>query len=299
MSPIDDRASIIDDAGRSAFPEALTEALRASGLPLSRVQSRLHALGTPVTVATLSYWQSGRSLPLRKNSLRALANIETITGLPPGSLRNLLPRTKTQTTQVLGREFESTFLSRALKELEFEHNPPSELMSIEITVHLDAERHITRSRMQRTVRSLAVELQRLPMVLISCADPAPRVAEARGFRIGREFRDNSLGVMIAEMLLDPAPAHGELAHLDAHIEWGLGGPGVCSYDWALPQSAHDFRLVIEFDGNAPRQATAYGLAEMNPADEELFRHEVPVVDNRVEMQLTDPGVGIFGLNWDS
>lgn len=297
VPPRDDKASIIDDAGRSAFSEALTEALRTSGLPLSRIQARLEALGTPVTVATLSYWQSGRSLPLRKNSLRALGNIETIVGLPAGSLRDLLPRTRPTTTHILGRQYESSFLARALKELDLEHNPPAELMNIGLTVHVGPDRHIMWSRIHRTVRSHAAELQRLPIVLLSCTNPAPRVAEAQGFHIGREFRDNSIGVMIAEMVLDPAVGYGQLAHLDADIEWGRGGPEVCGYDWALPQSAHEFHLTVEFEGEAPERATAYGLAEVNPTDEELFRHDVPVTDGRVEMHLTDPGVGIFGLNW--
>lgn len=297
MSPLDDQPSIDGDPERPSFADALGEALRASGLPLSRIQSRLESLGTPVTVATLSYWQSGRSLPLRKNSLRAVNNIEAITGLPPGSLRNLLPRTRTAITRVLGREFESSFLARAMQELQLDYRTPIELIDIDIEVTIGVDGRIRHSHVRRVLRSRTAELTRLPLVLISCADPAPRVVESKGFRLGREFRDNTLGVMIGEMLLDPVPEYDEIATLDAQITWGTTGPPVEGYDWALPQAARTFRLYIEFEGRVPTEASAYGFAEFNPTGDEMFRHGMPISGNRIELHLDDPGSGIFGLSW--
>lgn len=47
--------------------------------------------GTPVSAATLSYWQSGRSLPSKQRSLAAVAVLERALHLDRGALTTLLP----------------------------------------------------------------------------------------------------------------------------------------------------------------------------------------------------------------
>ena len=55
------------------FATALRAAVQARGLGLERIQERLRAEGVAVSLATLSYWQSGRSRPARRESLVTLA----------------------------------------------------------------------------------------------------------------------------------------------------------------------------------------------------------------------------------
>ena len=83
-SPGDEAAA--DDRG---FAAALSEAIRDSGLSLERLSDRLVRAGTPLTAATLSYWQTGRSRPTRAASLRALTGLEGALSLPPGYLTAL------------------------------------------------------------------------------------------------------------------------------------------------------------------------------------------------------------------
>jgi transcriptional regulator with XRE-family HTH domain len=75
----------------AAFADALRSALAARGLALERVAAHLQARGHPVSIATLSYWQSGRSIPARAQSLRALGALETILQVPRGQLAQLVP----------------------------------------------------------------------------------------------------------------------------------------------------------------------------------------------------------------
>ncbi|WP_079135133.1 hypothetical protein [Streptomyces qinglanensis] len=77
--------------GRRAFAAELRAALVHRGLPLERVCSRLAARGIRLSPATLSYWQHGRTVPERYNSLRAVAELEDILRLPGGTLGALLP----------------------------------------------------------------------------------------------------------------------------------------------------------------------------------------------------------------
>lgn len=72
------------------FPDALRAAIAASGLSLDRIQYRLGRRGVRISVATLSYWQSGRRRPERPTSIAALGQLEEVLGLGPSALSALL-----------------------------------------------------------------------------------------------------------------------------------------------------------------------------------------------------------------
>ncbi|MEU3274763.1 hypothetical protein SAMN05421630_104413 [Prauserella marina] len=72
------------------FAVALRAAIRARGLGLERIQYRLRRKGVPVSLATLSHWQSGRCRPERPGSLAALHYLEEVLEVPAGSLLRLL-----------------------------------------------------------------------------------------------------------------------------------------------------------------------------------------------------------------
>lgn len=62
----------------TTFPETLAAAISARQVTLDSLSRQLRALGTPVATASLSYWQTGRSVPSRPSSMRALGNLETL-----------------------------------------------------------------------------------------------------------------------------------------------------------------------------------------------------------------------------
>ena len=72
------------------FDAALRAAIVASGLSLDRLRTKLAERGMPVGITTLSYWQRGLRRPERPDSLRAVAMLEQILGLPDRSLTVLL-----------------------------------------------------------------------------------------------------------------------------------------------------------------------------------------------------------------
>lgn len=73
-------------AGSRRFALAFEGALTAAGLSLRALHRELLARGHPVSVATLSYWRTGRSRPEREDSMAALACVEEILRLPAGAL---------------------------------------------------------------------------------------------------------------------------------------------------------------------------------------------------------------------
>ena len=73
------------------FAAELSHAIEARGLTLARVRAHLEMLGLPVSVATLSYWTTGRSRPNRRKSLAIVQALEGVLKVPSGSLVDLLP----------------------------------------------------------------------------------------------------------------------------------------------------------------------------------------------------------------
>ena len=78
------------------FATALRTAITNRGLGLERIREHLSQHGVTVSLATLSYWQSGRSRPERKASLQAVVHLEHVLQLTPGHLSELLgpPRSR-------------------------------------------------------------------------------------------------------------------------------------------------------------------------------------------------------------
>ncbi|MGO4957378.1 hypothetical protein ACTQ49_08925 [Luteococcus sp. Sow4_B9] len=71
---------------QAVFAQRLREALHNSALSLEECASALVERGTPVSGATLSYWSTGRSVPKRAGSLRAVSELERILDVPAGWL---------------------------------------------------------------------------------------------------------------------------------------------------------------------------------------------------------------------
>ena len=74
-------------AASGSFADVLRTAIEVRGLGLERIRDRLDAQGISLSVATLSYWQSGRSQPGRKQSIAALPHLEQLLALDQGSLQ--------------------------------------------------------------------------------------------------------------------------------------------------------------------------------------------------------------------
>lgn len=66
------------------FAGRLSQALTERKLPLDRVRSRLAEQGLAVSVATLTYWSTGRSVPSRSSSLAVVSALEEVLGTSPG-----------------------------------------------------------------------------------------------------------------------------------------------------------------------------------------------------------------------
>lgn len=72
------------------FTQAFRGALAQSGKTLVEVVDALAERGVKLTQATLSYWQSGRSVPRRQSSIAVLNDVEEVLGVEKDMLSNAL-----------------------------------------------------------------------------------------------------------------------------------------------------------------------------------------------------------------
>lgn len=80
----------MDAVRAEEFADVLRSAIAERGLGLERIREHLARHGVRVSLATLSYWQTGRSRPERRTSLAAVGHLEEVLGLPSGRLSSLL-----------------------------------------------------------------------------------------------------------------------------------------------------------------------------------------------------------------
>ena len=198
------------------FHAALRAAISARGLALQRLQHRLDQSGLHVGVGTLSYWQSGRRRPERPESLRAVAALEEILGLPPRSLIVLLgpPRPR-------GRAARLPRPARRYAELAAPVSPLARLIgavdgrlrliSTYDDVTVGAGRAIRRhdhlqvvEARQEADRHLAV-FEGGP----GCDTDRVAVTAVDNCRIGRIRRDRNAGLVVAELLFGKRLAVGD------------------------------------------------------------------------------------------
>ena len=78
----------------SDFAIALRDAIADRGISLAALSRRLRDSGNPLSVATLSCWQSGSRRPEGANSLAALDELEHLLQVPTGALAEQIGRTR-------------------------------------------------------------------------------------------------------------------------------------------------------------------------------------------------------------
>ena len=72
------------------FAQAFRDALAQSGMTLVEVVEALAERDVKLTQASLSYWQSGRSVPRRQSSIAVLSDVEEVLGAQKDTLVNAL-----------------------------------------------------------------------------------------------------------------------------------------------------------------------------------------------------------------
>ncbi|WP_114853351.1 DNA-binding transcriptional regulator [Brachybacterium sp. YJGR34] len=291
-------------ADEGLFAPELRAAIERSGLSLTAISQRLRARRRPVSVGTLSNWQSGRSMPGGEQSLGVVAALEDLLGRPPDSLADLVgaPRLRGRSmrpTSFVGRRSSKEVFRDALDALGFE---APEQYAHERVFHqlavIDSSTTVQRFDYRLTVRALESGICRLPAVhVLEPTEPnvAPSYIPLEGCSVGRRVVWPERRAYGVELRIDGWLDAGQVAVFAYRVEMHAAASEVTGSLYSLPRRANDVLLEVEFRGGR------------RPVDVERYRRTeageivTPVrLDQRDRVQLSESrfGPGTFGLRWD-
>ncbi|XVX21273.1 hypothetical protein ACQP1U_05195 [Actinomycetota bacterium] len=293
-------------AREQEFHQALAEAIRHRGLPLERLQRRLEQAGTPVSIATLSYWQSGRSLPTRARSLEALAQLERLLEVQPGELARLAAASRHPRGRNIADHRHVLPLGELTTALLAELGLAPGIDFTQLSSHdrltVGADRteqtHLART-MHRCDREGA---QALPLVVTQEADEqvVPTVEAVSGCRVGRTIEVPAHRLLVGELLAPRPLAVGELLLAEVLATWAPTRTTVQRTERAIVDTVHDATLEVRFHPDAlPARVCGYVISSTgHPAPGEPGEWDLPLHGCEVQSVRLGAQPGVHGIRWD-
>ncbi|QYJ04637.1 hypothetical protein KUV85_02860 [Nocardioides panacisoli] len=241
--------------GQTDFADLLRDAVAARGLGLERIRARLDHAGTPVSVATLSYWCSGRSQPERRTSLAALPHLDAILDLPAGTLAQSLacPRDRGRRRDVARLEsvWPEVTTREVLDQLDTAGDGDLERLSVHDLITVGPDRREQGMYVREVVRARRDGIDR--RVVLHCVEDGTagptQLITGNGCRAGRCVTgpDGTFGAEL--MFLEPL-ARGETAVLEYLVATTPPRPLETCYARRFRVPVREYVLQVRFDGSA-------------------------------------------------
>lgn len=279
-----------------SFAHELRLAIDRRGLALDRIRERLEQRGVTVSVATLSYWQSGRSLPGRKASIAALPHLEDVLALDPGHLRRTLPltRDRPRRSAVPGLEalWPETPRADLLSSLDTRWDADLERVVLHDILRIGPDRRQVSLTVRQVLRARADGPDR--RVVLHCHDdrsaPPAQIRALQGCEVGRVLRSEDHGATAAELLFHSPLSRGDTVIIEYVAASPGPGPLETTYSRRLRMPMREYLLQVEFDAGAlPDETIAF-------TDE---RDSAITLDpaHRAHLAHTDVTPGVAGMRW--
>lgn len=291
------------------FNEALRAAIQASGLSLERIQSRLRTRHVTISMATLSYWQSGRSQPERRGSLLALRHIEELLDLPAGSLARLLghprPRGRWRArTGAEGLRIDAMWppddnVAAMLDQFDDGWDDALIRISHHDLVLVGADRGERSLRTRQVLRADRDGADR--WVLTHHVDgpgsPLPTVLALRHCRVGRVVCDRHRGYVVAELLFDRELLRGETIMIEHEVVSRPPYPVSSNFERKLRFPVREYVMEVGFDPVArPASCHHYVATAVERAPERVRALELDP-SHCVHVAKLDAEPGLYGIKW--
>jgi hypothetical protein len=286
----------VADASGS-FAEVMRTAVEVRGLGLERIRDRLEAQGISVSVATLSYWQSGRSQPGRKQSLAALPHLEKLLDLDHGTLQRALtpPRERGRRCQVVDLDavWPEPPQTRVLRSLDTRWDTELERISLHDVVTMGPDRSQVSLQVRQVLRARCDGPDR--RVVMHCLeDPQaglPEIRAVRGCRLGSIARDLPSGIIGCELVFLEPLRRGQTVVVDYEVLSAPPRPREVRHTRRLRLPMRQYLLEVRFDA-ATLPVAAFHVQDGRDCQplELDAEHSLHVVD-------TDCTAGITGVRW--
>lgn len=258
---------MISQGTPASFSDALRSAIAERGVSLEWLRGRLTDLGTPLSVATLSYWRSGRSQPEHQTSLEALATLEELLFLPTGHLKSRLRpsrrsgpfRGSKSLAEIMGG---STAVRRTLEQLGYDPDDTESMVetSTQVTFTVDKEGR-GRAAVSRSVWKAVRDGARGQPFVFRMEAPGSAVPEfiaLQGCAMGKTHADVDAGVFGVELLLERPLVTGETAITEHQVLVPVDAEPEPFYEVYVTRRLSEVVLWIQFDPDRmPAHCEAY------------------------------------------
>ncbi|KAA2261265.1 hypothetical protein F0L68_17560 [Solihabitans fulvus] len=300
---------LVEALRRGPFHTALHAAIRASGLSLEAIQRRLRNDGHQISLASLSYWQRGRSRPERPSSLAAVGSLERILRLPAGTLITLLgpvrPRGRwanhvpgSVSLEALGHSDRS--LRVVSTKIDPDANQRLESLSHHQDLRLDATGTGYRLTTRRVVRARADGADRMTVMMVAdCADAPPfTITAGLNCRLGRVVHDEEEDVTAAELIFHRPLRAGESFLAEYEVEVSDLPEQVTRFDVGFRQPTKDCVLQTVFHASAI-PIRCYPLWQPQNSQPNPLDHELRIeTSGSAHVAFVDLPAGRYGLCWE-
>ncbi|GAA1388107.1 hypothetical protein [Luteococcus peritonei] len=233
------------------FAERLSLAIAERGLSLHRIRAHLQALGLDVSVATLSYWASGRSRPTRGRSLDMVHSLERVLQVEPGHLAEALG---SQPSPVLERLVpDAGALAQVLRDMGLNYPGQHRRMLVHDTNLLDASGQERHCSTRQVIRAEVDGVDRWGIVVRPEDGQAAEVEALATLRLGETVPVPGSSILVVEALL-PRPLHrGETVFTEHRTHYLGDAAEPCTRFGRLVGGSVDM-LVLEarFESRMPR-----------------------------------------------
>ncbi|QIK71985.1 hypothetical protein G7070_06540 [Propioniciclava coleopterorum] len=285
------------------FSEVLTEAIQQRGLSLERIRMRLDAAGVPVSIATLSYWQSGRSLPTRSRSYHTLVELERILNLEPGHLTQLTHTADGRTRRELF-EWQTVLPVRDLatqiiEDLGIEMQGRITRVSMLDHVHVRADKSEATQHSQVVWRVERQGMHRWAVVLEQDADTetTPQIEALFGCTVGEVVEVPERRLLVAEMVAPRPMQRGEHFLAEYRITYGRTTTPSFRTQRAVSDAVRTLGLCVTF---SPGATPARVVAGFQSAMDQPLTHPSVIPQNGHQAQSiwVDAKPGVYSLQWE-
>ncbi|MET9627142.1 hypothetical protein ABZX92_06735 [Lentzea sp. NPDC006480] len=289
------------------FAEALTRAVEASGLSLERIQHHLELRGVQVSLSTLSYWRRGRSRPERPESLAAVAALEEILKLAPGTLTGSLgdkrPRGRwvERAAALEGIWQEAAIdLGRAIARVDKLMPYPARYVSVRDLTVIGPDRREVEMRTSAVIEAFEDGVDRILVARTADeADHSPgEIVADKSCRVGRVRTDPEHKLLVAEIILDRVLRAGDTALVDLRFISDAGADSV-SADRSFVRSQRDYVMEVEFHPDAV-PVRCHGFSRSEPGAPEVETGELWIgTTASTHLVVHEAQAGcVHGIKWE-
>jgi len=286
------------------FAEVLRVAIRDRGLPLDRLQQRLEAAGTPVSIATLSYWQTGRSIPFRATSLAALVELERALELTPGHLARLLDdaRASRSLQKLEGRARTlplSSLATNLVQSLGLSFATTLRTTTVHCRLFVGSDRIEVREEVRLVITAHRLDNQAYPVVQRQLTDSqvSPRIDAGTGFTLGRTISLPERQLLLVELLPVRQLERGESVMAEYTIHWAPVPTLTTAHERSCTRGFRELVLQVDLDPAAVPRSVRYQSRANYDEPVPQAGIDVPVINGVAQFVRENVPPGVHGLYW--